>query len=775
MKVLKWLVGGLLVLVLLIGIGAAALVYLVDWNDFRDTIQNQTKKHTGRDLTIAGDLKPTVFPFIGVSIGDISLANAEGFGDVPFAKMTSADVKVELLPLLKKEVNVRTVELQGLTLDLQKAADGTSNWDDLVKSNGATTTTESGDASTEVEVEGDSAAIAALAVGGISVTEANVSWKDAQSGTDAKLSNFNLKTGAIELAKPFDLSTDFDLSSNSMGLAAGVNGAGEVTIDLENQIYSLNGLKLTTNARGDSLPDGKLDATLGANIMAKLADQQISVKGLSLDALGLVLSGYVDVANLDTQPAVSGQLSSNEFNPLDLFATLGIEAPVTADPNVLKKASLSMELDASPASAKLNDLTIKLDDTTFSGNASVPSLAGAIPPLRFNFGVDVIDLDRYLPPKVEGETADTSATVASGPAATGDEPIALPLDMMRQLDVEGEFKVGSVKVMNLTTRDIAVPVTAKNGRINVNGLRASMYEGQLNTNATIDATSDTPSYAVDMNLAGVEADPLLVDLMQKKSFLTGNGQFAAKITTAGNSVNALTAGLNGDFNTAFNDGSINGVNIGYQIRRAKAALTGQTLPEDQSQVKTDFSALSVSGRFTNGVMQSDDLDMRSPLLRVGGAGQVDLPGEMADYTMTTLVTGSSQGQGGKDLEALKGVKLDIPIRGSFDELSANFAGVILKGMKDNIANNLKGQATARAKEEADKLKAKAQAKLKEEEAKARARLAAEEEKVRARVDEEKAKAQEQLNAQKAKAQSQADEALKKGQDQVKDKLKGLFK
>lgn len=775
MKVLKWLIGGLLVLVLLIGIGAAALVYLVDWNDFRDSIQNQTKKHTGRDLTIAGDLKPTVFPFIGVSIGDISLANAEGFGDVPFAKMTSADVKVELLPLLKKEVNVRTVELQGLTLDLQKAADGTSNWDDLVKSNGATTTTESGDASTEVEVEGDSAAIAALAVGGISVTEANVSWRDAQSGTDAKLSNFNLKTGAIELAKPFDLSTDFDLSSNSMGLAAGVNGAGEVTIDLENQTYSLSGLNLTTNARGDSLPDGKLDATLGANIVAKLADQQISVKGLSLDALGLVLSGYVDVANLDTQPAVSGQLSSNEFNPLDLFATLGIEAPVTADPTVLKKASLSMELDASPASAKLNDLTIKLDDTTFSGNASVPSLAGAIPPLRFNFGVDVIDLDRYLPPKVEGETADTSATAASGPAATGDEPIALPLEMMRQLDVEGEFKVGSVKVMNLTTRDIAVPVTAKNGRININGLRASMYEGQLNTNATIDATSDTPSYAVDMNLAGIEADPLLVDLMQKKSFLTGNGQFAAKITTAGNSVNALTAGLNGDFNTAFNDGSINGVNIGYQIRRAKAALTGQTLSEDQSQVKTDFSALSVSGRFSNGVMQSDDLDMRSPLLRIGGAGQVDLPGEMVDYTMTTLVTGSAQGQGGEDLEALKGVKLDIPIRGSFDELAANFAGVILKGMKDNIANNLKGQATARAKEEADKLKAKAQAKLKEEEAKARARLAAEEEKVRARVDEEKAKAQEQLNAQKAKAQEQANEALQKGQDQVKDKLKGLFK
>lgn len=775
MKVLKWLVGGLLGLVVLIGVGVVALVNLVDWNDFRDTIQNQTKKHTGRDLTIAGDLSPSFFPWVGVSIGDISLANAEGFGSSPFAKMGSADVKVKLLPLLKKEVNIRTVELQGLTLDLQRAADGSTNWDDLVNSTSATTTTENGDATTEVEVEGDSAAIAALAVGGIEVTDANVSWNDAQSGTDAKLANFNLKTGAIELAKPFDLSTDFDLASNSMGLAADVNGAGEVMIDLDNQVYSLNGLTLTTNARGDSLPGGKLDATLGANIMAKLAEQKITVEGLSLDALGLILSGNVDVANLDTQPAVSGQLSSNEFNPLDLFATLGIDAPVTADPGVLKKASLSLALNASPASASLDDLTIKLDDTTFSGNASVPSLDGAIPPLRFKFGVDAIDLDRYLPPVVEGKTDDTDVATTSGPAATGDEPIELPLEMMRQLDVQGEFNVGSVKMMNLTTSDIAVPVNAKNGRISINGLRANMYQGQLNSSTTIDASGATPSYAVDMILNGIEADPLLVDLLQKDSFLTGNGKFTMKIDTAGNSVNALTAALNGGFSTAFNDGSINGVNVGYQIRRAKAALSGSSLAEDATQVKTDFSELSVSGQFTNGVMNSTDLDLRSPLIRIGGAGQVDLPGEQVDYTMTTLITGSATGQGGEDLEALKGVKLDIPIRGSFEELSANFAGMILKGMKDNIANNIKGEVAARAKAEADKLKAQAQEKLDAAEAKARARLSAEEDKARARVAEEQAKAQKQVNAKKAEAKQKADEALKKGKDQVGDKLKGLFK
>ena len=771
MKVLKWLVVTMFVLVLVIGAAAAALVYLVDWNDFRDTVQVQAKKHTGRDLTIAGDLRPTVFPWVGVSIGDIALANAEGFGNTPFVKMGSADVKVELLPLLKKEVNVRTVELQGLSLDLQRAADGTSNWDDLLKSGDAGT--ESDD--TSAGAEDDSRAINALSVGGITVSDANISWKDEQSGTDAKLTGFNLKTGAIELQKSFNLTTDFGLSSNSLGLAADVDGKGEITVDLENEIYSLSGLTLTTNARGDTLPDGKLDATLNADILAKLSEQAISIKGLSLDALGLVLSGNVDVANLDTAPAIAGQLSSNEFNPLDLFATLGIDAPVTADESVLKRASLSMALNATDSSAALNDLTIVLDDTTFSGNASVPSLAGDIPPLRFNFGVDAIDLDRYLPPVTDGSVEETENTTAGGPATTGDEPIELPLELLRQLDIEGVFNVGSVKVSNLTTSDISVPVNAKNGRISIDGLQASLYQGQLSSDAVIDATGAAPGYAVDMNLAGIEADPLLVDLLKKESPLSGKGQFTLNITTAGNTVNALTAGLNGNFNSAFNDGSVNGVNLGYQVRRARAAFSGQSLAEDQTQLKTDFSTLSVGGRFTNGVLQSEDLDLRSPLLRVGGAGQIDLPGELVDYTLTTLITGSSEGQGGKELEALKGVKLNIPVRGTFDELSADFAGIVLAGLKDNITSNLKNQVEARAKAEADKLKQEAQAKLAAEEERVRAKLAEEKEAARVRLNEEKAKAQEKIDAQKALLQQKADEAIEKNKDKVKDKLKDLFK
>ncbi len=757
MKFIKWLLISVAVLVLVVGVGIAALVHLVDWNDFKDTIQNQVKKQTGRDLEIAGDLNPSVFPWAGISIGEIVLANAEGYGDAPFARIGSADVKVKLLPLIKKEVNIRTVELSGLQVDLQRAADGTTNWDDLVNSTTTTTSTDEGSTGEEVttEVEGSSATIAALAVGGIQISDANVSWTDAQSGTDAQLSGFNLSTGAIELAKPFDLATDFTVNSNSMDLNADVNGGGNLMIDLDNQRYTLKGFTLTTAAKGGAMPGGQLDVNLGADVEALLGEQQVLVQNLSLGALGIALDGSLNITNLDTEPNIAGQLASNEFDPREIFTKLGIEAPVTADETALNKASLSLGLQATPASAALNDLKIILDDTTFSGEASVPSLEGAVPPLRFALNVDSIDLDRYLPPPSDAPASDTdtSGSDAGDSGAGGDTPIELPTDMLKQLDVNGVFSVGNVKVSNLTTRDIVVPIKAKGGKLGVENLTALMYEGKLDTTAGLDVNGATPAYSLKMSLDGIQADPLLADLTQKDSFLSGAGRVSADITTSGNTVNGLTAGLNGGFDTAFTDGSINGINLGYQIRRAKAALSGQRLGADAQDVKTDFSSLAVSGAFNQGVMTSTDLDMRSPLLRVGGAGTVDLPGEAVDYTLTTLITGTAQGQGGDDLASLKGVKLDVPIIGTFAELSANFASVILKGMRDNITGNLKNQAKALADQEAAKLKAQAQE----------------------QADKAKAQAEAALKAQQDAAKDKLNEAADAAKDKAKDKLKSLFK
>lgn len=773
-KILKWAAISIVALIIVIGVGLVVIVNGMDWNKFKNTIQEQTAKHTGRELTIAGDLSPSFFPWAGISFGEVTLENAQGFeGDV-FANVDSADVKVELLPLLRREINVKSVELHGMSLNLQRDADGTTNWDDLTQRESTTTTED--EQGTTTEVEANSPTIAALSVGGINISEANVSWNDAMAGTDVALNDFALTTGAIELDTPFDFASTFSLSSNSMGLDADVSTDATVNLDLDKQVYALSGLTFSVDAKGGTLPNGALNANMAGDIVAALADDKLDVSGLVLNTMGIELTSNATINGLTGEPVVNATATSNSFNPAEVFAALGIEMPVMADADAMSTASMSMSINATPQSLAIDDIVIKLDQSSITGTASVPSLAGAVPPVRFDLALDAIDVDRYLPPTTEGgadsddgSTGDTN-TASSG----GDTPIDLPLEMIRGLDIDGKLSAGQITVAGLSTADIVVPIKAQNGVVALDGLSAALYQGQLSASSSLDATGNVGRMKAKFDLGGIQAEPLLQDLLDGDAPISGEGNIAFDLSTAGASVNALKAALNGSFSSAFSDGAVNGINIGYQLRRGKAILTGQDMPEQADVRKTDFSSLSVTGNFTDGVMNSDDLDLRSPLLRVGGAGSVGLPQELIDYTATIKVSTTTQGQGGDDLESLNGLALDIPIKATFAELAANPASVIFNGIKDNLAGNLKNQAEELARQKADEVKAAAQAKLDAEEARARERLEAEEAKVRERLEAETQAAQEKLDAEKAKAQERLQQEADKAADKLKKGLGGLL-
>ena len=126
---------GILLAVLVILIAAATLILprLIDPGMVRDRIGALVKDKTGRELVIAGDIGWSVFPWLGVEIADVRLANAAGFGAQPFAEIAAVQARVKLLPLLRKEVEMSTVVLDGLAIHLVRAKDGRSNWDDLIK------------------------------------------------------------------------------------------------------------------------------------------------------------------------------------------------------------------------------------------------------------------------------------------------------------------------------------------------------------------------------------------------------------------------------------------------------------------------------------------------------------------------------------------------------------------------------------------------------------------------------------------------------------------
>ena len=121
-------------LVGLIVLAMVAIVVLVDPNDYRDDIAKLVQQKTGRPLEIRGKLGLKLFPWIALEVNDVRLGNPPGYGSDPFLTVTSANVGVKLLPLLHKQVEVRRVSIDGLSVTLVSRSAGQNNWKDFSES-----------------------------------------------------------------------------------------------------------------------------------------------------------------------------------------------------------------------------------------------------------------------------------------------------------------------------------------------------------------------------------------------------------------------------------------------------------------------------------------------------------------------------------------------------------------------------------------------------------------------------------------------------------------
>ena len=155
-----------------------------------------------------------------------------------------------------------------------------------------------------------------------------------------------------------------------------------------------------------------------------------------------------------------------------------------------------------------------------------------------------------------------------------------------------------------------------------------------------------------------------------KDVLEGRGTVNLDVTTAGATVSALKKGLNGTSSFNLRDGAIKGVDVAGTLRKAKALLGSQRALEEKAQggAKTDFTELSASFVIKNGIAHNEDLQGKSPLLRLSGAGDINIGADSIDYTLKATIVATSTGQGGKDVADVRGLTAPVRVTGTFDNL-----------------------------------------------------------------------------------------------------------
>ena len=650
LRVIVFALGGLLLLVV------AAVIILplvVDPNDFKDEISQAVESKTGRVLAIEGDIGLSVFPWLGLEIGPTSLSNAPGFSASPFAGMDEVQVRIKLLPLLRKELEMDTVVLKGLKVSLETDAQGKTNWEDLA---GAGAPAEPAPAEEEQPSAGEMT-LAGLAIGGVEITDAGVIWDDQQAAARYEISGLNLTTGAIAPGQAVPVELKLVVDSAQPKLSGPLAFAATIALSDDSQTVTLTDAHLETDLAGDTLPGGQLKSELGFNTSLNLEAQTLAVSDLVLKALGLQLEGQLNGTAVLGDAAFDGEIRIGEFNPRDFIQALGQPVPEVSDPEVLSRAQAALQLAATKDSVSLSDIELKLDDSTVKGELKIANFAK--PAIRFGLHLDQIDVDRYLPP--QSDQAPVPPTTA---AAAGAQMI--PVETLRALDVDGELTIDQLKASQLRSSDIRMKLVAKGGVVRVHPASANMYQGQYQGDIKLDVRGKQPKISMNETLAGVQVGPLLKDLTGKDS-LTGKTEASAKLVTSGQTPDEFKKTLNGKIAFAFTDGAVKGFNLAAMIRKAQAQINGQPPPAETGPNQTDFSEITGTANVTNGIVSNRDLMAKSPLLRVEGTGDVDLPQESLDYLVTAKVVGSLEGQSGKGMTDLKGVEIPVQLSGTFAE------------------------------------------------------------------------------------------------------------
>jgi AsmA protein len=689
---------GLVVALLVVGLGV--LYALFDGDKLKSEISRVVLEQKQRKLVIAGTPKLSVWPDVGISLQGVTLS--EHASDEAFLSLDAARVSVAVLPLLSRQVQVRALEVDGLKATFIKHKDGSLNIADLMGQDAA-------------KAEGKPAETAKAAaeplqlnVKSIRLANAQLTWRDDQTGSRTEVSNLSLSTDAVQA----DSASQTASVDKLLLTIAGKTGSDAFELKLDAPKLNLSPKQSSSDAL--SLSATLNGATRTASVNLNLSGVQGNAEQLSIANLAVKLDAKVG------DSSVKGQLSSpvavNVANQAVSLSKLAGSLDIANPAMPMKQVTLpilgALQFNGKAQSAAL-DLSTQFDESKIVSSVKVGKFSPLA--LAFDLDIDKLNVDKYLPPK----PAEAANTQASG-GATKDAPI--DLSALKGPTANGAVRIGALQVSNIKLDQINAKINLAGGKLDIAPLSVNLYQGSANGSLSVNANGN--ALAVKQTLTGISINPLMKDLLNK-DLLEGRGTVALDINTQGASVGAMKKALGGNASLSLKDGAVKGINLAQTLREAKAKLgqADSTQAANASQ-KTDFSELAASFKIVGGVAHNDDLSMKSPYIRLSGAGDIDVGGGQMNYLAKAAVVNSDLGQGGADLGQLKGLTVPVRVSGAFDALSFKIEwGAMLQ----------------------DATKAKLEAK--------------------------KAELKTQVDAKVKETQTKATDALK---DKAKDALKGLF-
>jgi AsmA protein len=647
-KIGLWL-AVLLGLPLLVLIAGVVFVATLDPNRLKPIIIDAALQQ-GITANLAGDLSWRFYPNLALEVRGLDLTNTAT--QQMLASVQVAGLSVALKPLLKRQIEVNGIEVEGIQLNYWLDAEEQSNWP---KPEASKTLPAATPASNPTKLP-------ELNISSLTVSDLAVDYRDA-SGAAVVISGLNLSAQEVNLqGRHFPLRIDGQIKYADLPLLT-LDSKGVLAVNLDKQQAKLENLviELLLGSQKSSEAQGNLEGTFSTDVSWA-------------EPLTATTTVALATANLRT-----------------LLSQLGVVLPTTQNANAFKTFTLNSRLLLAGNSLVLEDTVVKMDRTTLRAKASVKNFD--TPKIIGSVAIDTIAVDSYLPPSSPQDPQEAAASA----------PTPLPLDEIRKLDLAVDLSLDEVLMNAISAKSIKAKLVARDGQVILKPFDLKVANGQIGMQLSFDARQPVAQLNGVLTTEGISLDMLLVQLKQD-AFVAGALNSQVKFTSKGKTDQDLINNMVAEIEADSAQIKLNEINIEKHFCDAVNLLTGTVANDYVWPTYSELSPLKLQATYANNKVQLKSLNADIQKLQASSYGEIDLNTGEFRFPLDVRLADFATGLEGCLLVDEKWRNRDVPLR-----CKGNLANIGAKTCLPDgprITEKIKNKAKQELAQEVDKAKEK---------------------------------------------------------------------
>lgn len=579
------IIAGIAVVVLVAG--AAVVLMSMDFNRFKPQIAAEVKKATGRDMTIAGDLRLNLLTLNpGLAVDGVRFANAPWGSRPDMAVIKRFEVKVSIMPLLSGTLHVERVVIEGADILVERNRDGRGNYEFAAEKPAEP-------AKPEDAAKGEGGSMPALAVREITIKDSSLTYKDAKSSQTLVL---GVQSLAVAAAPGDPLKLDLKGTYNAEPFT--VKGTMGELAELMKPTKPWP-VKIAAEAGGATVD---VNGSIANPAAASGIDLAVAVEGKDLSQMS-------KIAGAPVPPLGPYSLKTRAVGSMDKVIELRDLAAQMGKSALAGKAALQLK-DRPVLSATLSSDLIDLADFTKGGEGGTGGAAGS------------------------GAPAPSGAKPGAAPAGDGgkrlfpDDP--LPVDGLKAADANIDLTVKKLLANKIAVENFHTVIALRNGDLAVTPIDADVAKGKISGMVQLKASQATPT--LDLKISGKKIDmgQVLTD-MSITDLLEGVINTDLDVAGRGKSVRQIMAGLNGKTNVVMGNGRMKSSAIDAYVGGAASVLT-QVIAGKKSEY-TVINCFVSQFDVQNGLATSKALLFDTEYAQITGQGTINLATEQLKLTV----------------------------------------------------------------------------------------------------------------------------------------------